>query len=76
MGGGELPASSAIASDIVRIIENSAYINNVDLHHYELIPFEVNDSSYYIFDEGKGKIVKSKQDVLKIKPYFYSRILN
>lgn len=56
-GSGSLPSASAIAGDVLRVIENSGYIPNIDLYNYDVVPLEDNTMKYYVFNGWKSSVV-------------------
>lgn len=73
-GSGSLPASSAIASDVIRVIENDGYINNVDLNNYKITPYEDENTLYYAYQDWKSSIV-SKDKLKDLDVIFYARVI-
>ncbi len=73
-GSGSLPASSAIASDVIRVIENYGYLNNVDLNNYKIAPYEDENTIYYVYQDWKSSIV-SKDKLKEIDKIFYARVV-
>lgn len=75
-GSGSLPASSAIASDLIRIIEDKGYINNIDINNYEIVPYSDEKTNYYVYKDGKGEIIPSTNIIDFDEYQFYARIVN
>lgn len=73
-GSGALPAASAIAGDVIRVIENGGYIPNIDLYNYEIVPYEDESTTYYVYQDWKSGIV-SKDKLNTINKIFYARIV-
>lgn len=69
-------ASSSICGDVIRILENSGYIENVDLHNYQVSGYENTPYNYLVKDKsGKLSILK-EQDIDLATSKFVARIID
>ncbi len=73
-GAGSLPTATAIIADLVSIIENRGYIDFKPVNTYS-VNKAFEEDSFYVFENGKGTVIKtSSRDDLKTKK-FYARIV-
>jgi len=71
VGAGSLSAASGIAHDVMHILENKSYIQNVDVNNYVIKPYDSPNSNYYVYKNGSSIIVpKSEMDKIKDIEFF------
>ena len=72
-GSGSIPASCSIESDIIRVIENNGYIQNIDINNYKIEDLHTKTTKYYVYKDNKS-FITTFDEIEKINPEFYARI--